>query len=320
MTPPGSFVSHGGQQCYAQPFVLNDVRFYGFVLDAELSALRDLCERLLNAPSGGAVWYTPLAPWVMLGVADIAAAHSQNPPDSNAGCMTEVDAAFWVPIVRLKPFHPSLLWFMPYVFVNNGWALVSGREVFGFLKELAEFVLPRRDSSDPARFSISTMLVRKYGPRSAVETAELLELKRLDSTVLQLSGFHWSDPLAFFGAALKNLGHDLTRLEIAEHQEALPEPLSIHGWHLPLAFLKQIRSVTNSQEASYQSIVEAPAELTKFRGAGLLHGSYQLTVTACDSHPIAADLGLGSSPMPVRLGVYADYDFVMKNGIEIWRA
>ena len=62
--------------------------------------------------------------------------------------------------------------------------------------------------------------------------------------------------------------------------------------------LKQFRNVTDGRRADAQSIVEAPAKVTAFRGAGNLAGDWKMKIETYDSHPIVSELGL-SGPAPV---------------------
>src|SRR5262249_13387530 len=153
------YVEVGGEQVFCQPLRLDGVRFFGFLLEADYATLRAACDRYLNH-AGGRREYHPLLPRVMLGFADIRKIGCANPPDCNKGFMREIDVAFWVPVVGGKRvggifIAETVAWFLPYVFVNNAWASSSGREIYGFPKEVGTFSIPD-GPDDKAVFSADT--------------------------------------------------------------------------------------------------------------------------------------------------------------------
>ncbi len=61
----------------------------------------------------------------------------------------ETEVGFWLLTLVSRrvgemwvPDH--LVWFMPYLFVDNGYAIMAGREVYGFNKMGAQFEKPER--------------------------------------------------------------------------------------------------------------------------------------------------------------------------------
>ena len=93
------------------------------------------------------------------------------------------------------------------------------------------------------------------------------------------------------------------------------EVLEFFGQHdYPLIFLKQFRDIVDGTLACYQAVLEAPAKITAFRKAAWLPGRYEVSITPYASHPIVADLGLGSGNPPVVAAAYLDFDFQMGTG------
>ena len=192
------------------------------------------------------------------------------------------------------------------------------------MKELGDFVLPKDWVKDPARFAVSTMLIPTFAPTSKVQNCQLLEVKRLDAPTLGNVQGIWPDTATALEEAFRAVGVDLHNHQLPGIGLGLGAAVELYDLvvhhDLLLSFLKQFRDVANSSRSCYQSVIEAPGEVTGFRGGGVLPGEYALSILPCDSHPIASDLGLKGYPVPVRKAFYVDVDFVMKNGLEIWRA
>jgi hypothetical protein len=92
------------------------------------------------------------------------------------------------------------------------------------------------------------------------------------------------------------------------------------GFEAPMIFLKQFRAISDGKRACYQAIVEAPARLHTLRSAGRMRGRHEVEIQPYESHPIARDLGLRQGKLTPFASVHADFDFVMENGRELWRA
>jgi hypothetical protein len=325
MTPSDQplFVPRGGEQVFCQPVELRHVRFTSFLFDADTAALQGVCDRYLNEPSGGGVRYRPLLPRVVLGVADIGRVFPIQSPDERKGWVSEIDVAFWMPVARQSKilglsFTEEVAWFLPYVFVDNAWAVAAGREVYGFPKEMGQFQVPR-GSADPALVTVDTLALEHFNPEAEARMRRLLELRRIDAGHLGDPHQTWHEVEEVFedflhvllgngAVSLPGLGLLAQAFQFVAHRE------------VPLVFLRQFRDVADGRRACYQAVVEAPARVLQFRDAGRLPGDYRLTVNELDSHPIARELGL-AGPSQAALGAwYVDFDFILANGRELWRA
>jgi uncharacterized protein with NAD-binding domain and iron-sulfur cluster len=319
-----AYVEVGGEQVFCQPLTLTGVRFFSFLLRADYGALRALCDKHLNRLARTGVEYHPLLPRVMLGFADIGRAGCANPPDSNKGWMPEVDVAFWVPVVAVRrgmpfSFAERIAWFLPYVFVNNAWASASGREIYGFPKEIGDFQIPASPDR-PALFSADTLVLDPYRPETEARVRRVVEVRRKDGGTVGAPGRTWTDPKEALEDFLRALvGGDgkivLPGLGIAVEVFKL---LTHH--EVPFVFLKQFRDAADGRQACYQAVVEAPARLLRLRGGGPLTGEYQVTVQPLASHPILQELGLPAGAQSAVGAWHTEFDFVMEGGHEVWKA
>ena len=321
------YVERGGEIVIRQPLSLRDTTSYGFVIPAQKERLSALADRLLNDPTGGAVKYVPAGPFVMLVCTDIARGQAQAEPDRSKGWMPEKDVAFWVPLLRGKQVGPlfvpeRLVWFLPYVFVDNAAATVTGREIFGFPKEQAEITFPA-DPSTPGSFWVNTLVIESFSAESQAKVARLLEVNQANQgPPLNARGL-WTDT----EAGLREFVGKIAENFLDEAEDALMPAASValhllQGWLEPqmwLVFLKQFRDVVDPSRACYQAIVEAPATVQSWHSAGWLP-PHRITIAKAESHPIVEDLGLSGHTVESELGMWFKYDFTMEAGSIVWSA
>jgi uncharacterized protein with NAD-binding domain and iron-sulfur cluster len=328
------YIKRGGEQVPSQPVALKGVDFYSFALKADAAVLQQLCDRFLNVPGQDRVRYHALIPVVLFTVANIARVQSLSPGDSVAGWSPETDASFWVPLVAVQRFGsgwslPRLVWFQPYLFVDNAWAIAAGREIYGFAKELAtfpnkqswQFHLAAAGMAAPS-FSITALATKRFGINSQAIPATLLEVRPKAGAAPAGTAGTWgnqAEAVADFSMVLgKSVTHPLTGQLI----DVAPL-LGVPGVHT--VFLKQFRDVQNGSLVCYQAIVEATANIVDVTAMHRLAGSYVVAIRQFDSHPMVADLGLGGPATdPVELeataAFYLNFDFTIGNGEIIWKA
>jgi hypothetical protein len=327
---PPRFVQPGGSQTYTQPLDLKDCNLFSFVLEADPDALRKICDTFLNEPAGGQVTYLPVASCAMLNVAMIGRISCADLPPEQQFWLPETDIAFWIPVVRGKTvgdffIAESLQWFLPYVFVNNTWAAASGREIYGYPKTMSSFDLP--SPSDPDHFRVDTLAVKAFGPDAEATWQRLVDIDRVDGP----SGGLFKRTFD----SLIEAGEEFLRSALADRLIPIPGlglieellQLVVHGT-MPMVFLKKFRDARVGTNACYQAVVEAPARITTFRGAGELAADYRVIIQSFASHPIVDDLGLqGTRQGPsdewcgtVLSAWHADFDFQTLDATEIWMA
>lgn len=321
------FIQPGGAQTYPQPLDLRDCHLFSFVLEADGGALGQLCDTYLNGPAQGQVTYVPAASCAMLIVAMIGRISCVNLPPEQQFWLPETDIAFWIPVFKGKRegelfVAEALQWFLPYVFVDNTWAVASGREIYGYPKAMSSFKLP--GPRDPDHFSVNTLTVKAFGPDSQATSQRLFEIERT------------SPPGGLFKRTFRSVietGEALLKAAIAERMLPIPGigmirelyDLVVHGT-MPMVFLKQFRDATIGTDACYQAVVEAPARVTAFREAGEIAADYHVTIHSYASHPIVNDLGLrgnvdrstGNWRGSVESAWYVDFDFQVLNATGSW--
>lgn len=326
-----AYVARGGDLVFPHPAALRGVRVYSFLLDADRGALQALLDAWLNRPSGGAVKYVALAPYVALTCVHNDSISSVHPEASGNGSVEETDFSFWAPALGMKRaaglwIPDRLVWLPAYIFVDDIYALAAGRELYGFPKTLGRFRLPE-SPEEASRFTLETPAFRVWSAAERCAFRPVLDVSRVEGAPPGAS----RDPGGVEEALL-----GLRRLLVEGQKDTPAHLLSLLAGaferlgpkRLRFVFLKQFRGVGDSTRACYQAITEATTEIVATRGGGLLPGPYRLTLHHLDSHPIARDLGLvgegegegNPRVLPVRHAFWGDFDCTLDEGEEIWRA
>jgi uncharacterized protein with NAD-binding domain and iron-sulfur cluster len=316
------YVERGGDVVIRHPLSMQGTISSSFLLPADRERLGALCDRLLVGPARGAAHYVPAGPFVMLVCADIARGQATEPPDHDKGWLSERDVAFWVPVLAGRRegegfVAERLLWLLTYTFVDNVAAMATGREVFGFPKEHAAVVFPR-DQGSAGRFTVDTLVIRRFGLDARAESARLLTVEPAGGSTRGVDRPWASIEQGFHELGDKVLGmlHGidapvLSARAVAEHM--------IKGYldgSIEMVFLKQFRDVRDPSRACYQAVIEARARVDAWRSGGFLP-PHVVTIEAADSHPIVAELGLSGRSVESIAGVRLDYDFTVERGVVI---
>jgi hypothetical protein len=303
-------------------------RMQGFVLRGDLAALQATCDRYLNAPSAGKTSYRVLSRHVLLAYAPIASTQSTQPPDSELGYTPETDVAFWMLVgaghERDGVFVlDRLAWFLPYVWVDVPTTMATGREAYGYPKELGWLTLPSTES-DPLVFAMETLVLPTYSKTTPLTKQPILSVHARPGE--GASARPWRD--------VNDVLVDLERVFAEELKNPIIPGLSflehlvtyLVKREVPMVFLKQFRDVIDPTRACYQAIIESPARVVGWPSGGLLAGEHVITLHDYASHPVARDLGLGtpdaSGVLKLRasLGFRVDFDFLVELGTLIWKA
>lgn len=302
------------------PYLQRQAQIAAFLLQADTGALKKMCDRYLNLAASAPFDYAPLAPYVLLLLADMEIV-SLDARDSALGWTHETELSFWVPTVArirrgglLAPDH--IAWFLPWLFADNPYAIATGREVFGFAKTLGQFQRPS-DMRQP-EFALEVWGAQQTGPTAEYRPLQLLEARQANQSAAG-NITHW--------ASWQEAQAELVRMMLGNNnssQEALFDPNTLE---MPMVFLKQFPAASDTRRAAYQAIVEAPARVQQFYAGQSLAGAYQLIFSNLASHPLHQLLGLSASQdsagKQTALALAAAWlrlDFTLEHGVEVWRA
>ncbi len=330
------FITRPSEQTFLSPYDLKNTQLFGFVLEGSLARLQTLCDRFLNQPADGAVYYQAAIPYVVVSFQQMGHVSSVNLPDANRGYLSEQEVAIWVLTLAGKKYGPvfqaeRLAWFIPYMFASNEPIIASGREVCGFPKELGKFKLP-----DPNHLTEPAHLQALTWQTLSAQTPARWE------TLIEVKAAEMAKPVRHWQSAVEAGSHLAELLLGGQH------PVDVPGWELPFnladyllkeevpfVLLKQFRDAVVGDRACYQAIVETPAQLTALHAGGLLGTEqlgykFEVEIGQFASHPLVQELGLtaqagslqphGPALIPVKFAFWLDFDFRLQNGKIIWQA
>jgi uncharacterized protein with NAD-binding domain and iron-sulfur cluster len=302
-----TYISRGGDLVMAAPLQLRGATMYSFLLDADLATLQRLVDSQLNAVAGPGT-YSPLGAFVSVVCADITDSYSTYPPDRAKGWMSERDFGVWVPVVR----DGKIGWYLPYVFVDNVAAMLTGREVFGFFKQQAVLAMPPNPRA-PGMFSIDALAIPQFAASSQAENVRLLTMTAVGGAMAAPAGSWGSlrEAAEAVKASTNALHTGMSWWQLAKN---VVEMLATGD--VPMVFLKQFRDVRSPDQACYQAVIEAPSHLDHWYD-GWFASPHDITIAPCDSHPIAAECGLGAGPWRSNVGFWCRMDFTMETGTVI---
>ena len=303
-----SWLGHGAASL-AAPGVFTDAKMHMFGFEADRAAMQTTVDTLLNPANCGQVRYEVALPLGLVSFLDIAKCTSGV---DVVGWLPGRETAFWIPLIekRADPLNDRLVLWSPYIFISYTIGMVTGREIWGWPKVLADITLAGDDPDHPV-YSCKTT----FFPTLAATTRGVTDtLFQITST----TGSHgetslWTsaeDAVAgLIGTFLGGLVEDLVKaLHFA------PE--------LPSVALKQFREPGSEGAACYQAIVDSPIKPTSFKGGGPLFDTFSLEITTCESHQIVPDyFGRPASPgrtvIPIKIAAWIGMDFEATAGRNI---
>ncbi len=353
-----AYVEDGGRrQVWRQPYRAQDATLLGLVLPAQPEMIDNLLDRDFNHPSGGAVRYRCAHPYALVVLAQIEQERSAEPPDSGRGYLPELELSIWC-LAFDQTAGGRLVWYLPYVFTDSGQTVTTGREVYGYPKQLGYFDAGFRSvfEDGDGRTTITSLAIAEFAENAKAEPKPMVTVHRAPG-----------EPVPETGDITSRARHNLFpgRLSDPPAREIVPDgpppAATITVGNAPpppssaappyvrptlrwdetvsrrddqdlivelaksptLAFLKQFRDVRCPTKACYQAVVEATISIRPL-GAGITTLDPELftvTVQSWATQPIAAELGIPrNEPVrPVR-AFLAGLDFDVMTGLEVWRA
>ena len=313
----GEFIEAGARQFFPPPYAFSGVDLRYFCVEGTWEKLKQLCARCLGPPlNDRGIFYLPITDRVLILANYVGRAESTDSPSDKLGWFGYVEIAVWILAVRIHRCIPRrVVWFSPYIWVNNPLALEAGREVYGYPKAYAD--IEPQDPQDPDPITVQTFMPSNSTPRSQWRRQELLRITRVGA-----DGGATPTKFKDFGQSLEHLATRLT--DGQEGRIALPGVRSVFKLlrHFQvkgavLASLKQFRSAPSPRRACFQSVVETPLSVTKFHSGGLLTDKYQIEINPSMNYPLVRDLGLASRTPEVEFGLFVRGDFKLDKGKNI---
>lgn len=306
---------------------------YAFFPRVDRDRVVALLERTFEAPSQGSVRFAPLpcVDRVLLTFGVIERITPTTPPFDEMGHVLERHTALWIPVLRGDGPAGTPRWALhiPALFIDDPLSVATGREVFGVAKGYGwpRFAGDGTDDrppggGEPEAFSLDVYGLASLRPDKHPARRRLLDLARAGEDD-PVRGLHadevFDDPRAAARAIARSLLPEGERIGADEDDDEQPlQAQGLPGFTVPLAFLKQIRSIEDGTRAAHQSIAISPFRVLPDTFSARPLPDHELTVHPVASHPLGDLLGLRSGP--TGRGWRIRFDFAVDPGTVLWRA
>lgn len=280
------------------PYSFPGVTIQSFRLRSNISQQQSLCDRYLNIGPLDArgFYYQAVVPFVDLDYVNYPMMISGN---ASTGFMTQNELYFRIYLVKFVSVLdsiflpvPAIIGFLPYIYVDNVWSLIAGREVSGFPKLLASFQFPAAQPNPPLKaypIQASTLAFETLGPGVQPQVVNFITIAANQAAVPNRNVWALAD-------------QDLVGLNPAV-AEAFTSFLATDPGLLRTVQLKEFRDPDSPMDASYQAIVEGQFSATNFQ---LLNPApAQININSYVTLSIAANLGLNPMMPLLPISQYA---------------
>jgi len=307
-----SFIQRDDSPEIPPPYKFPGITIMSFRLQAQLGALQDLCDKLLNIGSLAerGFEYRAFTDFVDMEIVTYPKMLFDEKPYSNWGYATQQEFYFRFYVWRFDLIggllFPQLMpeLFFPFIYVDNSWSMISGRNVIGFPKVMAQFSPTPVLGANPFKVKISALALDTYSPATELTWHPIVEINPATGLAPPLVDGLWP----WVGLAADTA------------DPILDDLLQIFISALPGAFstvqLKQFRDLPSG--ACFQAVVNTP--FTPYNiGAVIPLPPVSITVREYDSLKIPTSLGLqANTPLQPLLQFSVSLDMRMGNGSDLF--
>jgi uncharacterized protein with NAD-binding domain and iron-sulfur cluster len=316
-----------GEQSSLPPGKVEGGMGWWFAVRADTAAMQRLVDAQLNAPTGGhGPSYRVLGDHMLVSMLD---ADRLTTPSELVGYVPDQECGLWIPLVVWGKLLPKrIVFWMPYIFINSSAGMCTGREVWGYPKEISSFVIPR-DPSTADTFVVNATVFPSFAASTMGTFEPILKVQRpgadagtwagATGAIGSEGGAGWTGFQHMIKEVGEVLGGAARTFSIAGVAEAAEMAELMLSLNVPLVNLKQFRDVADPTRACFQSITEAPIRMDHFGGGWFLHGTYELVITPAQSHQIVQDFGLAGNVVPVELAWWMRMGFSAMPGKDVWK-
>ena len=288
------------------PCRMSNANMYGFFAKIDQLKVQNYIDSTLNLVATDELYFKGIGEYALLTFTDIEKIASLTAPFSEQGWMQETDIIIWLPVAQVEKQGNDedithLYWYPAFICVNNIYALINGRETWGYNKYLCDYQMPSSVEM-LTDFSVSLDCFKHFSPTSKLQSQQLFTV--MNTATVQNDGIL---------SAFENFGEQVANLFDGEHlgiDLALLKQL-LHGFVNPQMDQILFKQFPDGQgnNAVYQAVLHSPSEIKKIHQFKLLSGDYQLHLQQVDSFPLAQMFGLQLGSQAVHLPFYIKMDF-----------
>jgi hypothetical protein len=276
--PP--FIDLPGSSTYQPPYKITGGNTQTFFLRASYDRLVKVTDQWLNSVPNSQWKFVPLLPFVMCTPTWFDRIYWT--PEGK-GWMRETDFNFVYPVAVFRGLELDRICIAPaYLVVDNPFAVMMGREVYGFRKVKGEMEYMGGTYQPAAAF---TWVFKSEDPNAELEWAEVARVLSPPGWPYATQRAKWEDVKAIAEVVEGDLAMDA--MVAVEHFIAALKTQS-----MSLIHLLQLRDVEFPTMAGYQALIEAPIQIKSLNNAWVLGPDFSVKLTDYPSYPIISDLGI----------------------------
>ena len=303
-----NYVHFPGNVIAKPPCRMLNANMYGFFVKGDLALIQAYIDQTLNTVATSDMRFKALSAYTLLTFTDIENIASKVPPYQQQGWMQETDVIIWLPVAKMvkklgKEKVEHIYWYPAFICVNNIYALINGRETWGYNKYLCQYVMPNI-GEQANYFSLSVDAFEPFSLETKMAEHMLLEVKKVaegsENPIVE-----FVDLVKEVFALLKS-EHDFFDLDF----NALKQLLDgfVHPQMDQILF-KQFPDGLG-EKAVYQAVMHSPSMIKKVHKAAILTHEYQVTFHQLDTFPLEQMFGLkvGTQDAILPFSVLMDFD------------
>jgi hypothetical protein len=290
-----AFISIDGESQLPPPYRFPDVSINSFKLEGTIEAIQQLCDKLLNigAREERGFEYYAASKYVDLEILHYPRMECTSPPFADQGFSTQNEIYFRVMVAKMRIsgnliVFDSIGLFVPFIFVDNPWSVISGREVIAFSKNLAKFEPDDPAGAGPYPMKVFANVFNPYDPNTCLRLEEIVSIQgaaRAAGSKPPTGPWPWGD-IDFSG--VNDMVQDFVR-----YSSDISQP------RFSMIGLKQFRDAQNPSNACYQALVESEGSASNIVFDDLPPAD--VSIARYDSLQIAKSLGFPQGTLtPIR--------------------
>ncbi|KPV95644.1 hypothetical protein AN214_02212 [Pseudoalteromonas sp. P1-9] len=303
-----NFIQFPGNVIAEPPCRMLNANQYGFFVKGCSEKIQTYIDTTLNAVKSDEFRFKALSAYTLLTFTDIENIASKVPPFSEQGWMQETDIIFWLPVAKMvnkrgKEKVDHIYWYPAFITVNNIYALINGRETWGYNKYLCDYKMPNIGEL-PQFFELSLDAFQPFSPNTKMAKHKLLEVN-----LVEQGGEHpVSDFVELVKEAFEILKSDTDFFDL--DLNAIKQLLDgFVNPQMDQILFKQLPNGDGSK-AVYQGVVHSPSIIKKVHSAKIYKHEFDVTVYQLDTFPLGEMFGIypGTHRALLPFNVVMDFD------------
>lgn len=297
------FAQFPGSVIAQPPCRMLNANMYGFFVRGELDKIQHFLDQTVGLVER--YNFKAISPFCMLTFTDIENIKPTTEPWVNQGFFQETDVIIWVPVARMdhKDKVEHIYWYPAFICVNNIYALVNGRETWGFNKYLCDYQMPAIGGK-PDFFNITVDAFKTFSPDTKMAPHELFSVKLVKEDK--------ESPIKnFFDLVKEGIALLESEIDFFDLDFSLIKQL-VSGFIHPQVDQLLFKQLPNGDatRAVYQDVLHSPSVVQKVHSGCIYFHEFEFTLNQVDMFPIADMFGIpvGSQKPLVPFNILFDFN------------